>query len=170
MIPQFNERYMKKRMHIAWRGPIIANAIVSAIRPTSVLDMGCATGDYAAAINDMGILVLGLDSSPDAGQCLHRDHYMEWDLMEPPPIGADLVILLEVLSVVEDPETILDNAAGAAIKYLLVNRHPWLPQNFVPDRLMTERLKHGLRPWANTQAIKALYNTGEVLKRIESEE
>jgi SAM-dependent methyltransferase len=166
MILEFNKRYMKKRLYISWRADIIARAIADVLQPTEVLDLGCATGDYAAALNDLGILTLGVDASRHAGECLDKDHFMVHDLMNPlPPIGADLVILLEVLSVVYDPSTILDHAAASSRRLLLANHLTRIPDEFEQDRVMTELLRAELEPWRDAQAIKALQRTGTVLRR-----
>jgi len=165
MIPIFNKAYMDKRMYISWRSKIVAAAIDKAAQPTSVLDLGCATGDYAAGLIKRGIRTLGVDSSPAAGQCLPVKNFLFWDLVNPLPVTADLVILLEVLSVVYDSDLILRNAADAAERLLLINRHHHVPDDFVVDEQRTSDLELALRPWAKKQAVKALYNTGVVLRR-----
>lgn len=164
----FNEYYMTKRKHIAWRGPIIAQAIVEALDPASVLDFGCATGDYAAGLLDLGVQVLGLDSSHSAGGLLPDGHFEIVDLSQAlhETYYADLGILLEVLSVIEyNKEAVFENCLAACDR-MIVNHEPYIPDGWAVNEDATCFLRGLLLPWADKQAIKALYRTGKVIERV----
>lgn len=184
----FDDKYMTHRRHIAWRGPIIADAIQGALpvdEISTVLDLGCATGDIAAALRALGVRAWGLDSSPAAGECLpwqhmiycdicHADQFLrqgwEHDLGTKLPVA--LVICLEVLSVVPDEARgdILRNAMRLG-RILLVNHlrvkdaAALRCQGWTLDHTATARLRHLLEPWATKQAMKALYRTGEFWRK-----
>lgn len=188
----FDDKYMTHRRHIAWRGLIIADAIQGALgwgvtrNVKTVLDLGCATGDIVAGFKGHGVHAIGVDNSPAAGGLLDPYNFIRADIRTPPggwswtpdylpgdQLGADLVICLEVLSVVgiADHGPIVRNVARLGRQALLVNhldpvdaerlvRYDW-----VPDADATRRLRHLLEPWATKQAMKALYRTGEFWRK-----
>lgn len=177
----FDDKYMAKRRYIDWRAPIIADALLATLAPKTVLDLGCATGDIAAGLCALGVHAVGVDSSAHAMECLPANRRVPADLRQPAggwawPAGylpGDLVILLEVLSIVEDADRapILRNAMALTREALLVNRlrQPEAltleARGFRLDRGATDRLRHLLEPWGHKQAIKALYRTGEIWRR-----
>jgi SAM-dependent methyltransferase len=177
MTPDFDAEYMRKRLFISWRGPVIADAIIGAIGPRAVLDVGCATGDVMRGLLDAGVQAWGVDPSPDAGACLTPDERARrliiGDVADPAvaerlPI-VDLVILVEVLPILSADRRlpVLQEAAVCGLR-LLVNRlnaeeEEWLAGEGLrrSDR-RTWHLRHLLEPDGRRQALKALYLTGEV--------
>jgi len=70
MRKNINEHYDKKyydgRHYIAWRAGLVAQAIVDAFNPSSVIDVGCAIGDITAALAAAGVQVTGIDAADEA--------------------------------------------------------------------------------------------------------
>jgi len=182
-LPTFDAQYMRKRMFLSWRGEIIADAVAKTLNPRHVVDFGCATGDIARGLLDLGIQAWGVDSSPAAGGCLPPSRFIQQDLVKgffapPEDLCAvmayhdplDLVILLEVLSILPDRSDRRRVLRQADIwgSTLLVNRldrgdRKWLGKGgkrFCPDK--TDELRRRLEKWGHRPAVKALYRTGEV--------
>jgi hypothetical protein len=192
----FDKAYMTHRMHISWRGPIIADALTAILAPHTVLDLGCATGDITAGFLGAGVEAWGVDNSTAAHECLPPERRVLGNLRLPPtcwiwPDSArdveapvDLVILLEVLSVVtpEPPcalhgdtveaarAQVLHNATNLG-RTLLVNhldedlRAMLRGRQWTRDMDAQYRLQHLLEQWSKKQAVKALYDTGEIWRR-----
>jgi hypothetical protein len=181
----FDSDYMKHRMHIAWRGPIIARAIVEVLNPETALDLGCGTGDIAAGLLGEGVDAWGVDNSSAAGGCLpscgsrmvysnilgvgeflRRGRTSEHRIELP----VDLVILLEVLAVSleADRKAILAEALGLGHIVLLNGANALMAphlEHWRYDTRATEALREKLRPWGHKQAVKALYQTGQIWRR-----
>lgn len=171
MAPDFDERYMQKRLYIAWRAENIAKAIKKVLKPKSVYDFGCATGDIAKGLLDLGIDTIGIDSSDFAGSLLPPGNFLKSSIQDfICPERRDLGILLEVLSITPciDRALILNTVVHSIDNYIIINRLKTYEHAILngfgfqlnPDK--TEKLKKALQPFSKEQAFKALYNTGEV--------
>ncbi len=78
----------------------VAERIVSDIRPTTVLDAGCAMGFLVEALRDRGVDAVGVDISEYAIQQVRPDiHPSCWvgSLLDPLPQKYDLIVCIEVL-------------------------------------------------------------------------
>lgn len=76
----------------------IANYMHRIFHPKSVIDIGCANGEYVAPFKERGCAVRGLDGEPTAGSLLGDDFFCV-DLRQAivaPPVKYDLGICLEV--------------------------------------------------------------------------
>lgn len=187
-VPEFSADYMKKRMHISWRGAHIAKAIDDALHPRSAVDLGCGTGDILAGLKDRQVEGYGIDSSIDGGACLEPwARFLHADIREPwetwgdaarfyDLVPVDLVVCLEVLSIVPeelDRKLILQNALCLG-KSLLVNRTDTAAEQFLREHgwgranAKTGRLRKALRDsgFAHKQAFKAVALTGAIWSPI----
>ena len=179
---KFDRAYMSHRMHIAWRGPLIADAIIETLAPQVVLDLGCATGDIAAALLTRGVTAWGVDSSPDAGECLPWYRMVYCDLKNTAGhlqllrdaliTPVDLAMLLEVLSVVPDSDRaqILTQTMACARQLLINQLHPLdtallAANGWHYDHDVTAQLLELLAPQGKKQAVKAIFRTGEIWRK-----
>ena len=65
----FNKQYFESRKHIAWRGDVVAQAIIDSFKPESVVDVGCSIGDIVAGLQKAGVqTVRGIDGAFEAGR------------------------------------------------------------------------------------------------------
>lgn len=56
-------RFFARRDKLHWRAPILCGAIQRILKPTSVVDVGCATGDLVKGFIELGIEATGLEGS-----------------------------------------------------------------------------------------------------------
>jgi 2-polyprenyl-3-methyl-5-hydroxy-6-metoxy-1,4-benzoquinol methylase len=82
--------------------------VVREARPRRVLDVGCGGASLARRLEELGVEVTGLDRrEPPPGS---MSHFRPVDLDRPLPVDAfdyDLVLLLDVLEELDDPERFL---------------------------------------------------------------
>jgi 2-polyprenyl-3-methyl-5-hydroxy-6-metoxy-1,4-benzoquinol methylase len=93
----------------------VADAIVRDLRPTSVLDAGCAMGFLVEALRERGVEAWGVDVSEYAISQVHesvREYCEVRSLAEPLPRRYDLIVSIEVLEHIPPAE------ASAAIANL----------------------------------------------------
>jgi SAM-dependent methyltransferase len=93
----------------------MADAIVRDLRPTTVLDAGCAKGFLVEALRERGVEAWGIDVSEHAISEVHesvREYCQVGSLTEPLPRRYDLVVCVEVLEHIPAAEA---NAAVANI-------------------------------------------------------
>jgi len=93
----------------------MADAIIRDLRPTTVLDAGCAKGFLVEALRNRGVEAWGVDVSEEAISEVHesvREYCQVGSLTEPLPRRYDLVVCVEVLEHIPAAEA---NAAVANI-------------------------------------------------------
>ncbi len=91
----------------------VADGIVRDLRPTSVLDAGCAMGFLVEALRERGVEAWGIDVSEYAVSQVHesvREYCEVGSLAEPTAGRYDLIVSIEVLEHIPPTET---NAAIA---------------------------------------------------------
>ena len=177
--PYGTEHFMKKRSYIGWRGPIVAQAIYDVLMPGSVIDVGCALGEIAKGLLDLGVSTLGIEGSL-AGREFYKlpiDKYFFADIRKPlfpqiplfvVPIKFDLVLCFEVLSVIPEVEkykdTILNNLTLLS-DYIYMNHIDKIPgYREIPK--VHEQIKEKLFAWKHKSAMKAIYNSAKFFERI----
>lgn len=106
----------------------MADAIVRDLRPTTVLDAGCAKGFLVEALRERGVEAWGIDVSEHAISEVHesvREYCQVGSLTEPLPRRYDLIVCVEVLEHITAAEA---NAAvanlSAATDRLLLSSTP----------------------------------------------
>lgn len=64
----YKKRFFARRNSMNWRAPIMAKAIIDMFNPSSIIDVGCATGDILRAIEEMdgNVVIRGIEGSDQA--------------------------------------------------------------------------------------------------------
>lgn len=93
--------FFKNRHRLSWRAPIVVDALVRTFQLTqlsTVIDIGCAIGDYVAEFNKKGYQAYGLEGSEAARPFFVSPNVSVCDIREPLIFKADysLAISLEV--------------------------------------------------------------------------
>jgi len=102
----------------------IADRIVRELRPTTVLDAGCAKGFLVERLRERGVEASGVDVSEHAISEVHesvRDHCRVGSLTEPFGARYDLITCIEVVEHLPaaDARVAIDNMAAATDRLLL---------------------------------------------------
>ena len=81
----------------------VARWVMEKLKPSSVIDIGCASGLYLVPFLKAGIEVLGIDGAPTAGQKLPPENYLRHDLRKPLRLKQvyDVCLCLETAEHVE---------------------------------------------------------------------
>jgi len=116
--------FFKNRHKLNWRVPFVCDAIQKVLKPVSVIDVGCAIGDYIMGFQHRGIAAIGLEGSKNCLPYLQVSEKMVYikDLREPIDIGKyDLAMCFEVLEHVEEEfaDMLVDNLVRMADRLLL---------------------------------------------------
>lgn len=172
----------RRRCKLEWRIPIVCNAIIKAINPKSVLDLGCGRGDYVSGFIKEGIDAYGIEGSKYCVPELicSKDKVEIFDLRVPISFKRryDLVMCLEVVEHIEDEfvDILINNFKSASDKVLIsaappgqggvchVNCQPkeyWIEKmesiGYIQDTEICDRIK-SLFTNLKRKEIKVYYN------------
>jgi len=112
----YKDGFFRKRHLLHWRAPIFCQAVIDIIKPESVIDIGCATGDLVSQFRQMGLVSDGLEGSDHALNHSVIEDILHWDLRcdlrnctlsttALLPIPYDLCLCLEVAEHIEPEYT-----------------------------------------------------------------
>lgn len=105
--------------------------------PSRVLDLGCGDGVLGNALRRLGHTVVGVDRAKHEELGDRLDEFVEADIEEDLPaevgVGFDVVLAVDVLGHVRDPETMLRRAAtrlrpGGTVYVGVANFGHWYPR------------------------------------------
>jgi len=178
----YRKKYFSMKSTLNWRVPIVCDAIISILHPTSLIDLGCGNGDLAKGFLDRGVDAYGIEGTENA-RCksqlsskrlgINDLRYSTVFLRQ-----FDLAICLEVAEHIEQEyaDIFVDNLLKASDRILLsaagitqrgighVNCQPveyWLnkmsERGMCPDFCIAEKIKEKLFHWRNKKGIKAYY-------------
>lgn len=106
-------------------------------RPCRVLDLGCGDGALAEQLRSLGHTVVGVDRVKRDGVGARVDQFVEADLEQGPPTeagdGFDVVVVVDVLGHVRNPEALLRGAVerlrpGGTMLVSVPNFGHWYPR------------------------------------------
>jgi 2-polyprenyl-3-methyl-5-hydroxy-6-metoxy-1,4-benzoquinol methylase len=102
----------------------VADGIIRDLRPTSVLDAGCAMGFLVEALRERGVEAWGVDVSEYAISQVHEsvsEHCEVASLADPLPRRYDLIVSIEVLEHIPPAEAsaVIGNLCAATERLLL---------------------------------------------------
>lgn len=109
--------FFSKRHKLAWRVPIVCDAIEAVFKPATIVDVGCATGDFVKGFQDRGLMALGIEGSKNCAPFLEApqstvlimDLRRQFTKLDLGPF--DVALCLEVAEHIEEEfvEEFLDN-------------------------------------------------------------
>jgi len=177
----YGPRFFARRCSLNWRPKIVCTAISNVLKPKSVIDVGCAIGDYVQYWESvLGVKAHGIEGSPYAAPYFVSDKVIVADVRkEIVRIWADLVTCLEVLEHIEIEyiDNFLSNMIPMSDRFLVsaappgqgghyhVNCQPreyWVKKmkdlGFCYDESIVEEVRKEMEPWKHKKEIRAYYN------------
>lgn len=101
----YSERFFRSRYKLNWRGGIFCKPIKEILKPKTLIDVGCATGDFVRWFMDHGVDAYGLEGSTAAKghMVIPPEKTIFQDLRIPfnPPRKYDLCMSVEVAEHIE---------------------------------------------------------------------
>ena len=120
----YKGRFFARRDSLNWRAEPVCTAINTALEPKSVMDVGCAIGDFVHYWkNNLNVPAYGIEGSENAVEYFMTDKIFVYDLREPIKLdlAIDLVTCFEVAEHIE-PEyayQFLENLCGMSNRILM---------------------------------------------------
>lgn len=166
----YSKKFFAQRKSLAWRIPIICDAIIEVLKPKSVIDIGCGNGDLVKGFNDRSITAFGVEGTFNSWYGINgnKNIYIH-DLRLPYNIDIrkfDLAICFEVAEHIE-PEYVdifLDNLCLVSNKILFsaagpgqkgIYHHNCQPREYWYHKLMLREYKNNLNnPYCRDIVLK----------------
>ena len=125
----YKGRFFAKRDSLSWRAEPVCTAINTALAPKSVMDVGCAIGDYVHYWkNNLNVEAYGIEGSENAVEYFVTDKILVLDLRDPIKLdfGVDLVMCFEVAEHIEPKHAnqFLLNLCGMSKRILMSAADP----------------------------------------------
>ena len=131
----YNGTFFKTRKSLAWRAPIVCNAIAAVIYPETIIDIGCAVGDLIVGFTKIGVDAWGLEGAGMAFQYLMcpKERVVQHDLRDRClslpiefPKKFDAVVCFEVAEHIEPEyaDTFVWNLQSLARKWIIMSAAP----------------------------------------------
>ncbi|RLA00568.1 MAG: hypothetical protein DRQ42_05260 [Gammaproteobacteria bacterium] len=175
----YGKRFFGKRHKLHWRAPHVCKAIDDVLHPTSVVDVGCATGDLVDCWqHNFGVEAMGIEGDKSAEEFLVTDNIWFYDMRVSNEYSFtfDLCTCLEVAEHIE-PEyasIFVKNLVDLSDKILTscappgqgghhhVNCQPlpyWIyifeSFGYTYQPLIVDDIKKGWEPWRKKDGIRA---------------
>jgi SAM-dependent methyltransferase len=178
--------FFGKRYKLDWRTPIICDAIQNTFnlpKQSSIIDVGCARGEFVAEFEKRGFQAFGVEGSPGALDFICSNKIYFWDLRLPIESTFclhDLCMCLEVAEHIEEEycdiflnnlclmsNTILISAAPPGCKgHHHVNCQPkqyweekFLERNYARSHLKEDSFRRNLDGYKNKKGISGYYQS-----------
>lgn len=177
----YTKKFFRQRARLAWRAPIMVNAIQNVLEPRSVVDVGCGNGDLVKEFIARNVPAFGIEGTenvlkvyPDAEIFDLRTSIKQDDEYR----RRDLALCLEVAEHIEEQyvENFIDNLCQLSDRILFSAASPgqgglkhvncksqeywWYKFNarsYVFKRNTTNRILSLLAPYKHKKGIKAYY-------------
>jgi hypothetical protein len=62
----YGKRFFARRDSLSWRVPLVCNAVIATYEPKSLIDVGCAIGDYVLGFQERDVLAEGIEGSSES--------------------------------------------------------------------------------------------------------
>jgi hypothetical protein len=171
----YGPKFFARRHRLAWRCPILCNIINKVFEPKSIIDVGCAIGDYVQYWRNLGINAVGIEGSESVLPYALTDKIYICDLRtEIVRHHADLAVCLEVAEhiEIEYADIFIENLVRMSSRILMsaappgagghhhVNCQPksyWIEKMLVHDYeynpTVVTMLQFELRPWRHRKEL-----------------
>lgn len=128
--------FFKNRHRLEWRAPIVCQAIAKVFKlktgtPSTIIDVGCAIGEYVKWFNENGYLAWGIEGSNASQEFWLTPQISVTDIREPLPDAVNkyhynLAMSLEVAEHIEPEytETYLENLTRLSETILITAAPP----------------------------------------------
>ena len=131
----YKKSFFGRRHRLIWRANYICNAIIDTFdlrRNATIVDAGCAVGEYVARFNELGYDAIGIEGSSEAFDFVQSEHIYNLDLRKPiflspeKAINHDLCISFEVAEHIEEEysDIYVDNLCRFSDRILLTAAPP----------------------------------------------
>lgn len=127
----YKRSFFGKRFRLDWRAPYVVNAVRVAFNLSpcdSVIDVGCAIGEYVKEFIRQGFMAQGIEGSKNAVEFFEADTIHVIDLRKPLTMTKryDVVMSLEVAEHIEPEyaDTYVDNLIALAKRSILLTAAP----------------------------------------------
>jgi len=102
----YSKSFFSSRHKLKWRVPIVCDAVKTILNPSSIVDVGCAVGDFVHGFTDRGMDAAGIEGSKSSLPYLQcaSDQVFFADLRKPIPKDIpffDLAMCFEVAEHIE---------------------------------------------------------------------
>lgn len=147
----YKGRFFARRDSLSWRAEPVCTALNTALAPTSVMDVGCAIGDYVLYWKrNLNVEAYGIEGSPNAVEHFVTDKIFVMDLRDPIKLdfSVDLVMCFEVAEHIEPKyaNQFLLNLAGMSKRIVMSAAEPGAGGHYHvncrPREYWIERMEH----------------------------
>ena len=185
----YGRAWFSTRKKLEWRVPWVCNGVIKVFNPQTVLDVGCAIGEFVDGLLKRGVETWGLEGSMECLRYLvcDKSRILFHDLREPLRLPMyDLIMCLEVAEHIEPEhaDRFVHNLARHARRILLtaappgqdgkhhVNCQPreyWIEKfknwGFVPSGKLLENWREVIRPIKRRKEMRSYYVNAMVFVR-----
>ena len=183
LLQLYKGHYFARRYKLSWRVGYVCPAIVDALHPTSLIDAGCAIGEFVDGFLKLGVDAYGLEGTANVVNyiVLPRDRLYIGDLRTPITLGkrVDLALCLEVAEHIEPEyvEVFLDNLTRFSNQVLMSFAPPgqeghghwncqeasyWIEKmakrGYVFRSEVVDKVREGLEAVKTKREIRSYYN------------
>ena len=173
----YGPKFFARRDRLNWRCEIFCNAVNRVLEPKSVIDVGCAIGDYVLYWkNNLNVPAWGIEGSEAVLPYIVTEHVFIYDLRFPVPMAhrADLCTCLEVAEHIEPEyaDQFISNLVGFSNHILLSAAPPgagghyhvncqdksyWIRKmaehKYEYNVTITTMIKFELKPWRHRKEL-----------------
>jgi hypothetical protein len=101
----YPDKFFRKREGLVWRAQVLCPTILEVLNPKSIIDVGCAIGDFVKWFDDNHIEAWGIEGSEAAkpySMCPEKIIYQDMRLLMDEPLRqCDLAMSVEVAEHIE---------------------------------------------------------------------
>lgn len=181
----YSPKFFRQRKSLAWRVPIMAEAIDEILHPKSVIDLGCGNGDLLSWFHERGRFVFGIEGTRNCVSSLMipESKFVQWDLRFDFSRFAvfypfDLALCLEVAEHIGEDyaRNLINNVCASSKRVLFSAAYPgqggrhhvncqykpywiemFLARGYLRNKITEDLIKHKIKHKAHVKGIKAWY-------------
>lgn len=185
----YGMKFFARRNSLMWRAPIVCDTINEVLGPKSIVDIGCAIGDYVDYWNKHGVDAWGIEGSKAAQAFFVSDKILICDMRQEKSVRlcSDLAVCFEVAEHIEAEYThnFIDNLTSISDRVLMsaatpgqaghyhVNcqlRQYWVDWfmlfGYKYNASIVELVRGGWEPWKKKKEMSSYYSNLLYFERI----